>query len=257
MHVAVSIVVVGLLYLGLFHTGVNRWVVLVGALVLANVAHVLAPGAFPPLLLVIEYLALFVVLAVGFTKRRLDAVADDLDDLSIDPSAVRADGVALSEHLEAAGFVRAPEGWMHFERHGWDAIAMQREATIAFMISGDRGPLIEFTSALDAGTMLLTVSRARDRLPSTMLRQCFPDADVDTLLREHERTVEWLRRSGHSARSVPLEELTDFILTEERSVAGARSGVVGSIVRELRRQHLDVGTVIDRPDVLDRLRSLR
>ncbi|MDE0805130.1 MAG: hypothetical protein OSA99_17625, partial [Acidimicrobiales bacterium] len=245
MHVVVAIVVVGLLYLGLFHTTINRWVVVITAVVASNVAH-LAAGVVPPLLLVAEYFAMFLVLAVGFATRTIDDVVHDLEDLHVDPAAVRADGVMLAEHLESEGFTRAPEGWLHFERHGWDAIALRRDATVAFMVSGDRGPLIEFTSTLEDGRVLMTVPRARDRVPKSVLRQCFPDADVDTLLREHATALDWLRRNGCTAATIEMDDLTEHALGAERAHAGARGGPVGSMIRELRRQHLDVGSVVNR-----------
>lgn len=258
MHVVVTVAVVGVLYLGLFHTRANRWVVLVGTLVASNVAHLVAPGVVPPLLLIGEYVALFLVLVVGFAKRKIDAVSQDLDDLSVEPAAVRADGVALADHLESVGFERAPEGWLHFERHGWDALALRRDGVNAFMVSGDRGPILEFTSMLDDDGVLATVSHARDRVPRWVLRQCFPDRDADTLLREHGRSLEWLRRNGRSTVEVPLAELTEHVLTEERDAASTIGrGIVGSLVRELRKQHLDLGTIVDRPDVLRRSRPRR
>lgn len=258
MHVVVVVAVVALLYLGLFHTTINRWVILFAVVVISNVAHVAAPGVVAPALLVVEYLALFVVLTVGFAKRKIDAVSHDLDELSVEPAAVRADGVALAEHLESVGFERAPEGWLHFERHGWDAIAMRRNDVNAFMVSGDRGPILELTSMLDDEGVLTTVSFARDRVPRWVLRQCFPDSDADTLLREHGRSLGWLRRAGRATTEVPLAELTERVLTEERDAASTIGrGIVGSMMRELRRQHLDVGTIVDRPDVLRRSRPAR
>lgn len=258
MHLAVTVAVVGVLYVGLFHTRANRWAVLVGALVASNVAHLVVPGVVPPLLLVGEYLALFIVLVVGFAKRKIDAVAQDLGDLRVEPTAVRADGVALADHLESAGFERAPEGWLHFEQHGWDALALRRDSVNAFMVSGDRGPILEFTSVLDDDGVLTTASVARDRVPRWVLRQCFPEGDTDTLLREHGRSLEWLRRNGRDAVEVPLADLTEHVLTEERDAASTISrGIVGSLVRDLRKQHLDVGSIIDRPEVLRRTRPQR
>ena len=79
MHFAITLVVVALLYLGLFHTRVNKWAALILPLVFAAIAHALAPGAQSGIGLVVEYLALFLVGSIGLATRTIDSVADDLD----------------------------------------------------------------------------------------------------------------------------------------------------------------------------------
>lgn len=258
MHVAVSIVVVGVMYVGLFHTSVNRWVVIVGTLVAASFAHAFASGTQGTVGLVAEYVILFLVVAVGLAKRNVDAIAEDLEDLSTDPAMVRADGVAVADHLEGAGFERSPEGWLHFERHGWDALALRDGPVNAFVVSGERGPLVEFTTVLDDDHVVMTVSRARHQVVPRILRQTFPDHDVDGLRREHDRALGWSRRMARTPVEVPLGELTERMLTEEREAGSrARKSVAGSLVRELRGQHLDSGTIVDRPDAVRALQPRR
>lgn len=257
MEIAASIGVVGLLYVGLFHTRINQWVVLIGAVVVSNVLHVVMGTAEGPLGWV-SFAVLFVVAVVGLAARRMDSVIAELDDPVGDPAMVRADGVALVEHLERGGFERAPEGWLHFDRLGWDAIVMQNGTVNSFTISGDKGPLTELSTVLDDGHVVTTISSARDRVLPHVLRQCFPDQDIEVLLREHRLAVEWAETMGRRPQAIPMDELTDRILSEEREGGvHVRRSVAGSMVREVRRQHLDVGTIIDRPDVVARLHAGR
>lgn len=258
MHYSITIVVVALLYVGLFHTRVNPWPALIAPLALAAVAHVVAPGSQSGVGLVVEYLALFLVGSIGLATRTIDSVADDLDRLESDPAAIRADGASLADHLGRLGFERAPEGWMHFPRLGWDALAMKRGNVNVFMVSGTRGPAIEFTTLLDDDRIVTTVGTARDRVAPHVLRQCFPDLDVDRLLDEHERSVSWVTSTGRRSQEISLDGLMDHLLQDERNAATTvRRRIGGSMLRELRKTHLDVGTIIERPDVIDQLGTRR
>lgn len=254
MHFAITLVVVALLYLGLFHTRVNKWAALIVPLVVAAVAHAVAPGAQSGIGLVIEYLALFLVGSIGLATRTIDSVADDLDRLEADPAAIRADGAALADHLRRLGFEPTPERWMHFPRLGWDSLAMKRGAVNLFMVSGEKGPAIEFTTRFDDGRTAMTVATARDQVAPHFLRQCFPDEGVDRLLAEHERAVSWLTSRGHRPHEIALNELSDHLLGEERNAATTvRRRIGGSMLREVRKTNLDVGSIVGRSDVVERL----
>lgn len=251
MHFVVSVLVVALLYLGLFHTRINRWVVIVGVLVLGNIGHVVAAGAQSTIGLVAEFVALFAVTVIGLAKRNIDGVFDGLDDKQSDPTSLHADGVAVAARFESLGFTPADDGWQHFPRLGWDGLAMRRDVTNVYIVSGDKGPMFEFVSFLRDGQTVTTVSKATHAVAPDILRQCFPGASLDTLLDEHERAVAWVRRAGRVPEEIALDRLTERMLAgEHESSARARRGVGGAVFRELRKQHLDVGSIIHRPDAV-------
>ena len=106
MHYSITIVVVALLYVGLFHTRVNPWVALIAPLALAAVAHAVAPGSQSGVGLVVEYLALFLVGSIGLATRTIDSVADDLDRSPVfetDPGVTGVDAADYQKYCELGG----------------------------------------------------------------------------------------------------------------------------------------------------------
>lgn len=255
MHFLVSVLVVSVAYVGLLHTRANRWAVIVIAVVTSNVGH-LAVGTQTTIGLVVEFSVLFLITVVGFAKRNIDSTVDGISHAESDPTTLRADGVELAQHLESLGFDAAVEGWQRFPRLGWDGLAMRRRSTNIFIVSGDRGPMFEFATFLDNGHTIVTVSKSTLAVASEVLRQCFPSAPLEQLLVEHERSVEWAEGLGRTPEVVALDTLMTRMLEEEhRGAPRARRSTGGAVLRELRKQHLDVGSIIGRSDVDEELRA--
>ncbi len=254
MHFLVSVLVFTIVYVGLLHTRVNRWAVIVVAVAISNVGH-LAVGTQTTIGLVIEFVVLFLITVVGFAKRNIDSTVDGIAHAESDPTTLRADGVAVANHLESLGFEAAVDGWQHFPRLGWDGLAMRRGATNTFIVSGDRGPMFELATFLDDGHTIATVAKSTLAVAPEVLRQCFPSAPLDQLLVEHERSVEWAHGLGRTPEVLALDTLmTRMLETEHRGAPHARRGAGGAVLRELRKQHLDVGSIIGRDDAVEALR---
>ncbi len=253
MHFLVTVFVIAVAYVGLLHTRVNRWAVIVIAVVISNVGH-LAVGAQTTIGLIAEFSMLFLITVVGFAKRNIDSTVDGISHAESDPTTLRADGVAIAQHLESLGFEAAVEGWQHFPRLGWDGLAMRRGTTNTFIVSGDRGPMFELATFLDDGYTIATVTKSTLAVAPEVLRQCFPSAPLDQLLMEHERSVEWAQGLGRTPEALTLDTLmTRMLETEHQGAPHARRGAGGAVLRELRKKHLDIGSIIRRSDAVEAL----
>jgi hypothetical protein len=245
------------LHVLLARTSVNQWLAFGFTIPLFAVAGALAGApSLPEQGLAV--IVLFVAFSTGLAVRMMRQIVGALDDLSDGPGYLRADAVELVAELESLGFVPAPEGWHHVESQGWDLLAVAREHVTGLVVSGDAGPAMEFDSFLDNGRVLVTCSSGRDRTRPHVVRQVFPDATVVELLAEHQVGLELAESNGLVAATVSPSEVDALMLNEER--AHGRSvlqrgalAIFGSLWRESRRAHLDLGSIADRPDAVAEL----
>ncbi len=255
MQLLIGVVAAVAIWQLLTRTRINTWAILIGVVAFHGVVTVVVGGPASSLEILVALGAMFVSFTVASAIRTVESVGTDLDDLRTDPAMLRADGVRLAEHLTSLGFEATPEGWLHLDGRGWDSLTLRRGVVNVLMVSGDHGPQMELTTFFDDGRVLTTVQSARDHVADHVLRQCFVDADVEVRVTEHERSIDWVTGTSRSALEIPLADLTDHMLSAERDHIGQlRSGIVGSMMRELRQQHLDLGSVINRADVVDSLR---
>lgn len=240
------------LHVLLVRTSVNRWLAFGLMIPVFAIAGALAGAPSLPEQGV-ALLVIFVAFVTGLALRTMRQIVSALDELSEGPAYLRTDAVELLAELHGLGFMSAPEGWHHVESQGWDLLAVVREHIAGLIVSGDAGPTLELDTFLDNGRVLVSCTSGRDRVRPHVVRQVFPDATVVELLAEHQVAVHLAQANGVEAATVAPSEVDEVILQEER--AHGRSvlqrgalGIFGSVWRESRRAHLDLGSVVDRPD---------
>ncbi|HEU5081756.1 MAG TPA: hypothetical protein VFU14_00310 [Acidimicrobiales bacterium] len=251
MHVLVSLAIAAVVHVGIVRSRLPLLVVAgAGVLVLALAGALVRPDHLWQT--VSGVVIVFVALVTAVQRRRIREVVDGLANLTWHPGAVPADGEALVRDLEVAGFQLADDGWARAGDLGWCVVALRRGPLRAFVVSGELGPMLDITTALDNGRLFVTTPSAMLRVGADVVRLCVPTDDPHELIARHEGVLVDVATSGRTPMVPDTERLTaeavaDELVQARAFLAGGVPAALVSVWRQLRGAHADTGPITQRP----------
>jgi hypothetical protein len=161
---------------------------------------------------------------------------------------VRQDGAIVAATLDRVGFVPSPRSWYLIPGFGWQLLNLVRpDGTTAEIVCGGRNPACVFVTRFADGRRLLSSRTGFQPMPSDVLRQTFPDADISELLRHHDESLAALRLGSSSLLFSPADVDRLAVNAELEAIAYVRQRRIrnglGLVWRQLTRSHLDRGPV--------------
>jgi hypothetical protein len=164
---------------------------------------------------------------------------------------VRHDAMVVAAAFQHAGFIPSVRGWQVIPGFNWNLLNLVRnDGTTAEIVSGTRPPNVALATRFVDGRRLLTTTSAALRVNPSVLRQTFPGADADELLRWHDSSLAALRPTNHVVPVTPADVDDVVIRNELESIAFLRrhrfANVVSTMWRQLTHSHRDLGPVTNR-----------